>query len=112
MPIVQFNNIEEFLAELTTDVVHLDRKLVPATNLYRQSAQSPIIHYVSVVATARVAADLIRLDVHCGELWSVDTHQNAPVLKKVEAVQQHLRASCAQLGLEVRAGLLQSAEAK
>ena len=82
MPIVQFNNIEEFLAELTTDFVHLDRKLVRVTNLYRQSAQSPIIHYVSVVATARVAADLIRLDVHCGELWSVDTHQNDRCSKK------------------------------
>ena len=111
MPIVQFNNIEEFLAELTTDLEHLDRMLVRVTTLYRQSALSRIIHYVSVVATTRVAADLIRLDVHCGELWSVDTHQNAPVLKRVEAVQPHLRALCAQRGLEVRAGLLQRAEA-
>jgi len=112
MPIVQFNNVEEFLAELTTDLAQLDRQLVRVTNLYQQSTQTPIIQYVSVVATARVAVDILRLDVYCGELWNVDTQHNAPVLKKVEAVQQHLRASCVQLSIEVRAGLLKHAEAK
>lgn len=112
MPIVQFNNVEEFLTELNTDLAQLDRKLVRVTNLYQQSRQTPIIQYVSVVATARVAADILRLDVYCGEVWNVDTQHNAPVLKKVEAVQQHLRASCVQLGIEVRAGLWKSAEAE
>ncbi len=110
MAIVQFNNVEEFLAELTADLDTLDRHLVRVTNLYQQSTQMPVIQYVSVIATARVATDIIRLDVYCGELWNVDTQHNAPVLKKVEAVQQHLRASCAQLGIEVRAGLWKSAE--
>jgi hypothetical protein len=112
MSLVQFNNIEEFFTELTANLEQLDRKLVRVTNLYRHSAQSPIIQYVSVVATARVATDIIRLDIHCGELWSVDTQHNAPLLKKVEAVQQHIRTSCVQLGLEVRAGLLQCTKAK
>ena len=111
MPIVQFNNVEEFLTELNADLAQLDRKLVRVTNLYQQSRQTPIIQYVSVVATARVAADILRLDVYCGEVWNVDTQHNAPVLKKVEAVQQHLRVSCVQLGIEVRAGLWKSAEA-
>ena len=112
MPIVQFNNVEEFLTELTTDLAQLDRRLVRVTNLYQQSTQTPIIQYVSVVATARVAGDILRLDVHCSELWNVDTQHNAPVLKKVEAVQQRIRASCVQLGMEVRAGLLKQAEAE
>jgi hypothetical protein len=112
MPIVQFNNVEEFLTELTADLAQLDRQLVRVTNLYQQSRQTPIIQYVSVVATARVAADILRLDVYCGEVWNVDTQHNAPVLKKVEAVQQHLRVSCVQLGIEVRAGLWKSAEAE
>ena len=110
MPIVQFNNTEEFLAELAADLDKLDRHLVRVTNLYQQSTQMPVIQYVSVVATARVATDIIRLDVYCGELWNVDTQHNAPVLTKVEAVQQHLRASCAQLGVAVRAGLWKDAE--
>ena len=112
MPIVQFNSVEEFLTELTADLAQLDRQLVRVTNLYQQSRQTPIIQYVSVVATARVAADILRLDVYCGEVWNVDTQHNAPVLKKVEAVQQHLRVSCVQLGIEVRAGLWKSAEAE
>jgi hypothetical protein len=112
MPIVQFNSVEEFLTELTADLAQLDRKLVRVTNLYQQSRQTPIIQYVSVVATARVAAEILRLDVYCGEVWNVDTQHNAPVLKKVEAVQQHLRVSCVQLGIEVRAGLWKSAEAE
>ena len=112
MPIVQFNSVEEFLTELTADLAQLDRQLVRMTNIYLQSRQTPIIQYVSVVATARVAADILRLDVYCGEVWNVDTQHNAPVLKKVEAVQQHLRVSCVQLGIEVRAGLWKSAEAE
>jgi hypothetical protein len=112
MPIVQFNNIEEFLAELTSDLAHLDRRLVRVTNLYQQRTHTPIIAYVSVVATARVAADILRLDVFCGEVWSADTPHNAPVWKKVEAVQHHLRASCVQLGLAVRAGLWKHAGAE
>ena len=112
MTIVQFNSVEEFLTELTADLAQLDRQLVRVTNVYQQSRQTPIIQYVSVVATARVAADILRLDVYCGEVWNVDTQHNAPVLKKVEAVQQHLRVSCVQLGIEVRAGLWKSAEAE
>ena len=112
MSIVQFNNVEEFLAELTADLDTLDRHLVRVTNLYQQSKQMPVIQYVSVVATARAATDIIRLDVYCGELWNVDTQHNTPVLKKVEAVQQRLRTSCVQLGIEVRAGLWKSAEAE
>ena len=112
MPIVQFNNTEEFLAELAADLEKLDRHLVRVTNLYQQSTQMPVIEYVSVVATARMATDIIRLDVYCGELWNVDTQHNAPVLNKVEAVQQHLPTSCAQLGLVVRAGLWKGAEAE
>jgi len=111
MTVVQFNNTEEFLAELAADLVQLDRKLVRVTNLYQQSTQTPIIQYVSVVATARVAADILRLDVFCGEVWNVDTQHNAPVWKRVEAVQQQLRASCVQLGLEVRAGLWKHTDA-
>ena len=105
MPIVQFNNTEEFLAELTADLDKLDRHLVRVTNLYQQSTQMPVMQYVSVVATARVATDIIRLDIYCGDVWNADTQHNAPVLKKVEAIQQSLRASCTQLGVEVRAGL-------
>lgn len=112
MPIVQFNTVNEFLAELTTDLTQVDRKLVRVTHLYQQSKQAPSLQYVSVVATARVATDIIRLDVYCGEVWNVNTQHNEPVLKKAEALQQRIREACAQLGMDVRAGLLKSAEAE
>lgn len=112
MPIVQFNTVNEFLAELTTDLTQVDRKLVRVTHLYQQSKQTPSMQYVSVVATARVATDIIRLDVYCGEVWNVNTQHNEPVLKKAEALQQRIREVCAQLGMDVRAGLLKSAEAE
>jgi hypothetical protein len=112
MAIVQFNSVQELLAELTADLAQLDRRLVRVTNLYQQSPQTPIIQCVSVVATARVAADILRLDVFCGDVWSADTPHNTPVWKKVEAIQHHLRASCEQLGIEVRAGLWNIADAE
>ena len=112
MAIVQFNNVEEFLAELTADLDTLDRHLVRVTNLYQQSTQMPVMQYVSVVATARVATDIIRLDIYCGDGWNGDAQHNAPVLKKVEAIQQRLRASCTPLGIEIRAGLWKSTEAE
>ena len=112
MPIVQFNAVDEFLAELTTDRTQVDRKLVRVTNLYQQSTQVPSLQYVSVVATARVATDIVRLDVYCGEVWNVDTQHSGPVLKKAEALQQRIREACAQLGFEVRAGVLKNAEAE
>jgi len=110
MPVVQFNTVNEFLAELTADLAQLDRKLVRVTNLYQQSKQMPAMQYVSVVATARVATDIIRLDIYCGEVWNMDTQHNERVLKKAEALQQRIRESCVRLGVEVRAGLLKSAE--
>ena len=112
MPIVQFNTVQEFFAELTADLTQVDRTLVRVTNLYRQSTQMPMIQYVSVVATARVATDIIRLDIYCGEVWNVDTQHNERVLKKAEALQQSIRESCVQLGIDVRAGLWKSAEAE
>jgi len=112
MPIVQFNTVTEFLAELTADLGHVDRKLVRVTCLYQHSTQAPSMQYVSVVATARAAADIIRLDVYCGEVWNVDTQHNELVLNKAEAVQQRIREACAQLGCDVRAGLLKSTEAE
>jgi hypothetical protein len=112
MPIVQFNTVSEFFTELTIDLARVDRKLVRVTNLYRQSSQVPSMQYVSVVATARVATDIIQLDVYCGEVWSVDTQHNEPVLKKAEVLQQRIRKACMQLGFEVRAGLLKNAEAE
>ena len=109
MPIVKFNAPEEFLAELTKDVALVDRQIVRATNLYRQSTYSPGVQHLSVVATARVGSDIVRLDLYCGDLWHIE-RQDTPVTAKAERMRRALAEGCARLGLEVRAGMLDEAE--
>jgi len=109
MGTVKFNDVEEFLGEMAKDRDCVDRHLVRVTNLFRSSTVSPIIRHLSVVATARVGSDIVRLESYCGDIWQM-APRDTRVVEKAEQLQRMLAEGCARLGLEVRAGLLEEGE--
>lgn len=101
---VQFNDIDEFIENLAKDREFVDRRIVRVTNLYRQSTLTPSIRHLTAIATTRISGELVRLEVYCGDLWGLGKDQ--PILDKAEALQRILINRCAELGIEVRSGLL------
>jgi hypothetical protein len=110
---VRFSDPREFLEELAKDREHIERRIVRLTNFYRPSQRVPSIQHLSVVATARVGRDIIRLEVYCGDLWHLDLSactaqagRDQPVLDRAKAIHTTIEEGCARLGLEVRAGMI------
>lgn len=64
MTTVKFANPSEFLADLRKDTRHVDRRIVGVAECRRAIAMSPVF-LVSVVATARVGADIYRVERTC-----------------------------------------------
>jgi len=110
MAIVRFNVYDEFLAELTKDIELVDRRIVRITNLYQGSTVSPSLKHLSVVATAKVGVDIVRLDVYCGDVWGLNTQHNDVTRKKAQDIQHRITQAGAQLGFEIRAGILEAEE--
>jgi hypothetical protein len=113
MATVKFNYPGEFLAELKQDCQQVDRGIVRVTTLYRGSTGSPGMRHLSVVATARVGRDLVRLDCYCGDLWQIgdqDSPHDQQVMERIQRLSSTLQDGCSQLGLEVRAGLLEETQ--
>ncbi len=107
--LVKFNDPGEFVEELKKDVELVDRRLVRITGLYRQ-VMGPAVRDYSVVATARVGSDLYRLEKYIGQLWGLKAEDDKLVLRKGEEVKDQLDLACVELGLSVRAGLLEDAK--
>ncbi len=104
MTTVEFANPSEFLAELRKDSRHVDRGIVRVTECRRASAMSPVL-LVSIVGTARVGADMYRVERVCGVLCGIERNDRR-ALAKMHKQREILRNSCADLGLDVRLGAL------
>jgi hypothetical protein len=65
---------------------------------------SPVL-LVSVGGTARVGADIYRVECVCGSLCGIEGNDRR-VLKKMHKQVKNLRNSCAGLGLDVRSGTM------
>lgn len=104
---VRFSDPKEFLEELAKDRDHVERRIVRLTNLYRPSQRVPSVQHLSVVATARVGREVVRLEVYCGDFWYLDKEKDQKVLDKAKALHTTIEEGCARLGLEVRAGVLE-----
>ena len=100
MTIVKFANPSEFLAELRKDRRYVDRAIVRVAECRRASAISPVL-LVSVVATARVGADIYRVECICGALCGIEVNDRR-VLVKMHKQVKNLRNSCAGLRIDVR----------
>ena len=104
MATVKFSVPEEFLEELGKELV--DRGLVRITHLSRPTKISPNIHHLSIVATAKVAGDILRLERYCGDIWNIGS-QDVKVKDEAEAIKRKILEGCAALHLEVRGGVLE-----
>jgi hypothetical protein len=104
---VQFNDVHEFLENLDKDRDLVERRIVRVTNLYRQSKLTASIQHLSVLATARISGEIVRLEVYCGDLWNLGSDQ--ATLEKASGVQRTVTDECARLNLDVRVGLITDA---
>lgn len=101
---VEFANHSEFLAELRKDKRYVDKGIVRVAECRRVSAISPVL-LVSIVGTARVGTDIYRVECICGSLCGIEVNDRR-VLAKLRKQREILRNSCADLGLDVRLGVL------
>jgi len=108
MTTVEFANPSEFLAELREDSRHVDRGIVRVAERRRASAMSPVL-LVSIVGTARVGADIYRVECNCGALCGIEGNDRR-IFAKMQKSFWSLRGSCAGLGLEVRSGMLKESD--
>ena len=97
---VEFATPSEFLAELRKDSRHVDRRIVRVAECRRTSTISPVL-LVSVVGTARVGADIYRVESICGPLCGIEVNDRR-VFAKVRKQLMRFRGSCASLGIDVR----------
>lgn len=105
MTTVEFANPSEFLAELRKDSRHVDRGIVRVAECRRSSAMSPVL-LVSVVGTARLGADIYRVECVCGSLCGIEANDRQ-VLAKMHKQLKNLRNTCARLGFDVRSGTME-----
>ena len=103
MTTVEFANPSEFLAELRKDSRHVDRGIVRVAECRRASAMSPVL-LVSVIGTARVGADIYRVEYICGSLCGIEVNDRR-VLAKMHKQLKNLRNNCAGLELDMRSGI-------
>ncbi len=102
---VEFATPSEFLAELRKDSRQVDRGIVRVVECRRTSAISSVL-LVSVVGTARVGADMYRVEYVCGSLCGIERNDRRALAKMYGQIK-NLRNSCASLGLDVRSGTLE-----
>ena len=108
MAVVKFNVVDEFIAELEKEIgpgfCNIERGIVRVSYLNRETAVSPNIRHLLVVATAKLfTGDIMRLQSYCGQIWNMED-QDKPVLQNAEEKLNKIREACQKLGLEVRAG--------
>lgn len=105
MATVEFDNLSEFLAELSKDSQYVDRKIVRVMRRRRASVMSSAVA-MSVIGTARVGSDIYRVECVCGALCGIQA-ADRQVLVQVREQLKNLRNGCTGLGLDVRSGVLE-----
>lgn len=101
---VQFHAVEEFLAEITKDADRVEGRILRVTVLRR--FHDPFVH-IFLLATTVVGGVIVRLDHRLGECFAMDATATAEVGKKAEALVARLDRAARELGLEVRAGVVE-----
>ncbi len=122
--IIKFNDPGEFLDELKKEyptsfsetknmapVIH--NPILRLTKLHRASSVSPNIHLIVALATikSRDGQDIIRLERYMGDDWGLGKQSPPNTLEATEKLLKELEQGARELGLEVRAGMLESGNA-
>jgi len=120
MAIVEFTSVEEFCDELRKEKGNIQRRIVRITNLFTPPHLYRNIRHVKVLATFVVGpftsalvpaeAQIIRLERYCGDVWGIQV-QDDPVFERSRKATEQIEAVCKELGLEVRPGVIEEAEA-
>lgn len=106
MSTIQFTSVPAFLGELSKDRDLVDRGIVRLTTI--SSPAGPHGYYflaIEVVATAKVGDDLVVLKHYCGTVIA-GSSQGEATRHETLAIEE-LKKGCAELGLEIRAGVFQ-----
>lgn len=108
MAIVKFNVASEFTEELEKDRDQVDRHIVRVTRKFTHSKDISPLRYLSLVATAKVNGDIIRLEKYLGEVWGLESGDQS-TFTRADQVQKQLEGWLEMKGLTVRAGILEEA---
>ena len=100
---IAFNDPDEFLEELARDRETVDRKILRVT--VRRRYASPFVT-VSVVATALVGGQVVRLEQRIGQAFAA-AENVTEVATKTQAALDKLTEAGKALSLEVRAGVFE-----
>lgn len=103
---VRFSEGREFLEELRQDHDLVVRRLVRITRLWRPVPDSPSLHSVYLVATCEVVENIVYLERYFGIVWGIK-EQDQAVMDKLDAAQRDLEKRLADLGLEIRGGMIE-----
>ena len=96
-----FNDLEEFLAEIQQDHDRIERQILRLT--VRRRYGNPFVT-ISVVATAMILDNLVKLDHRIGEVFAGD-EKSKGLESKIQIVLEKLTEAGKTLGLDVRAGV-------
>lgn len=106
---VRFNHVEEFLDELRTEEARnsVADNLIRLTHSYRRG--TPFTAVVLIATFINGAGQIVRLDRFCGEYFG--EHDATAVNAKADELADKVRATAAELELEVRTGVFEEAKA-
>ena len=100
---IRFNKIDEFIEEMRKEEVA--DNIVRLTTMRESKPPTPITR-LSIVGTAKVRDEIVRLDRHCGDLWGIDTVDDK-VKAKADEMMEVLRGILEEQGFEIRAGIFE-----
>jgi hypothetical protein len=102
---VQFNDIEEFMAELQADRAHIADDIMRLTKSYTQTKDHPV-YILAVVAGAVVRGRLVECLLTLGTVLLPRDRPPDPnrLEQRADALVEELRTRAEALGLQVRAG--------
>lgn len=106
MACVRLTDLNLFIQELKKDVALVDRHLVRMVERSEAWSATPGLRSLHLIVTARVGQDILRVDSCCGVMCGVRAHDQQ-VRKKVTRQRRSLEAVCSELGIEIRAGVLE-----
>jgi hypothetical protein len=114
MAVVLFNSVDEFLGELGAEIDgdYIERRIVRLVCQTRRSRDGATV-MVSIIATAVAHGQILRLERYAGDYLDINSDENdhaRRVQAHADQIVAAIEAKARELGLEIRPGLLLSAE--
>lgn len=105
MSYVRFTNLSLFVEELWKDAALVDRRIVRMVEFSDGWSATPGLRYLRLIVTARVGQDILRVDCYCGATCGIRAHDQQ-VREQLARQRRSLEQNCAELGIDVRFGIL------